>query len=199
MFRIFAPADRILGIEREISSQQLVVINENVQQEIDSWQTRTEVWMPNAPVKSSHTKLNPLEHGKSRLNECEYLKIIYVNCGKISEYESDLRSNEHYLSSCENKAWKKIQACTEFEPMTSAIPVQCSTNWANKPTGSWSLCWFQIEVISKWLWIYNNIFRPCFHYCSSGVYCKIAFIFNVKIVNTSIEQRPVQHPVGILL
>lgn len=36
MFRIFAPTGRILGIEREISRQQLVVINENVQQEIDS-------------------------------------------------------------------------------------------------------------------------------------------------------------------
>ena len=24
---------------------------------------------------------------------------------------------------------KKIQACTGFEPMTSAIPVQRSTNW----------------------------------------------------------------------
>ena len=33
-----------------------------------------------------------------------------------------------------------------FEPMTSAIPVQCSTNWANKPTGSWSLCWIQINL-----------------------------------------------------
>ena len=31
---------------------------------------------------------------------------------------------------------KKIQACTGFEPMTSAIPLQCSTNGANKPTGS---------------------------------------------------------------
>ena len=29
--------------------------------------------------------------------------------------ESDLRSNVHYLSSSENKAWKKIKACTEFE------------------------------------------------------------------------------------
>ena len=29
---------------------------------------------------------------------------------------------------------KKIQARTGFEPMTFAIPVQCSTNWANKPT-----------------------------------------------------------------
>ena len=60
------------------------------------------------------------------------------------ENESDLRSYEHYLSSSERRP-EKIQACTGFEPMTSAIPVQCSTNWANKPTGSWSLCWFQIN------------------------------------------------------
>ena len=46
--------------------------------------------------------------------------------------ESDPRSDVHYLSSSENKAWKKFQACTGFEPMTSAIPVQRSTNWANK-------------------------------------------------------------------
>ena len=44
-----------------------------------------------------------------------------------------------------------------FEPMTSAIPVQHSTNWANKPTGSWSLCWFQInpwsdEEMAKNIW-----------------------------------------------
>ena len=51
--------------------------------------------------------------------------------------ESDPRSNLHYLGSSENKAWKKIQACTGFEPMTSTIPVQRSTNWANKPTPSW--------------------------------------------------------------
>ena len=73
------------------------------------------------------------------------MKIIYVNCGWRRKYESDLRSNEHYLSDDENKAWKKILACTGFESMTFAIPVQCSTNWANKPTGtwSWSLCWFR--------------------------------------------------------
>ena len=71
------------------------------------------------------------------------MKITYVNCGWRREYESDLRSNEHYSSSSENKARKKIQACTGFESMTFAIPVQCSTNWANKPTGSWSLCWFR--------------------------------------------------------
>ena len=31
---------------------------------------------------------------------------------------------------------KKIQAWKGFEPMTSEMPVQCSTNWAIKPTGS---------------------------------------------------------------
>ena len=33
---------------------------------------------------------------------------------------------------------KKIQSWTGFEPMTSVMPVQCSTNWAVKPIGSWS-------------------------------------------------------------
>ena len=51
--------------------------------------------------------------------------------------------NTSYLRSSESKAWKKIQARTGFAPMTFAIPVQCSMNWANKPTGSWLLCWFQ--------------------------------------------------------
>ena len=54
---------------------------------------------------------------------------------QIKKYESDLHSYEHYLSISEKKAWeKKIQACTGFEPMTFVIPVQCFTNWANKPT-----------------------------------------------------------------
>ena len=35
------------------------------------------------------------------------MKIIHVNYSLRNEYESDLRSNEHYLSSSENMAWKK--------------------------------------------------------------------------------------------
>ena len=37
------------------------------------------------------------------------MKTVYGNCGLRNEYESDLRSSEHYLSSSENKAWK-VQA-----------------------------------------------------------------------------------------
>ena len=40
---------------------------------------------------------------------------------------------------------KTFLARTVFEPMTSAILMQRSTNWANKPTGSSSMCWVQIN------------------------------------------------------
>ena len=38
------------------------------------------------------------------------LKVCLVYQTKVYEYESDLGSNEYYLSSSENKAWKNIQA-----------------------------------------------------------------------------------------
>ena len=42
----------------------------------------------------------------------------------------DHRSCRRNLCSCEKKAWKKkIQACTGIKPLTSAIPVQRSTNY----------------------------------------------------------------------
>ena len=31
------------------------------------------------------------------INDCGYMKIIYVNCGLINGYESDLSSNEQHL------------------------------------------------------------------------------------------------------
>ena len=37
------------------------------------------------------------------------MKIMYVNCGFRNEYESDLRTNEHYLGSCESKKNKTRQ------------------------------------------------------------------------------------------
>ena len=40
---------------------------------------------------------------------------------------------------------EKIQACTGFEPLTSAIPVQCFIDGGNKPTGSRSLNWFVLN------------------------------------------------------
>ena len=38
------------------------------------------------------------------IDGCEYMKIIYVNCGLRAEIECDLCSNENHSSSSENKA-----------------------------------------------------------------------------------------------
>ena len=72
---------------------------------------------------------------------------MYVNCLVKSYMNENHRSYILNFCSCEKKAWEKTNkiknlACTGFEPLTIAIPVQCSTNYANKPTGSRSLNWF---------------------------------------------------------
>ena len=62
------------------------------------------------------------------------------------------------------EAWKKIRASTGFEPVTSAIPVRCSTNWAMKPhIGS------EVNLLSSYLpmqwsdvkFIWNNSYLYC--------------------------------------
>ena len=63
----------------------------------------------------------------------------------VNKVLSDPPSYEHYLTSSWKLGLKKIQARTGFELMTFAILVQRSTNWANKPTRSWSLGWLQIN------------------------------------------------------
>ena len=55
----------------------------------------------------------PLSHREFTVNEVYYEVHVtrVLHTAMISnvffEYESDFRSNEHYLSSSENKAWKK--------------------------------------------------------------------------------------------
>ena len=70
--------------------------------------------------------------------------------------ESDPRSNVHYLSSSENKAWKKNSGlyCTGIAEVMGSYPVQA--------------------------WI---SFRPYFHYRSSSIhYCKDHFHSSMYIV-----------------
>ena len=64
------------------------------------------------------------------------MKIMHVHCGWRNEYRGNPRSYEYHWTSSENKAWKKIQVRTGFQPMTFTIPVQRSTNWAKRLTGS---------------------------------------------------------------
>ena len=78
--------------------------------------------------------------GSIVVRTCNENKVIWSFTECVISNSSN-RSNLSILSnlsSCEKKAWKEIQAWTGFEPMTSAMPVQCSSSWAIKPTESWS-------------------------------------------------------------
>ena len=61
----------------------------------------------------------------------------------IDDWSSQLYTD---LKKLWNWSLENIQAWTGFEPMTSTIPVQCSTDWAIKQSGSWSLCEFVIYL-----------------------------------------------------
>ena len=96
-----------------------------------------------------------------------YSVWIYENhiCVLPSEELYEWRSsqlNTQFLQ-LRKESLKKTQSCTGFEPLTSAITVQRSTNSANKPTGSRSLNWFLIspwkdddEVMNIWKSVYVN-------------------------------------------
>ena len=59
--------------------------------------------------------------------------IIYFNDNEVTAAsESDPHNFEAIISSSKN-----FEASTGFKPMTSAIPVQCFTNWAIKPCYIW--------------------------------------------------------------
>ena len=79
---------------------------------------------------------------------------------------SDRRSEFPILSNWNEEAWKKIRASTGFEPVTSAIPVRCSTNWAMKPhIGSEVNCEFLFSrersemTYSIWNDSYKNLYK----------------------------------------
>ena len=63
------------------------------------------------------------------INVWGYIKILPILFLKVT---NDHRNKFSNWSNWKEEAWK-IRASTGFEPMTSALPVCCSTNWAMKP------------------------------------------------------------------
>ena len=77
-----------------------------------------------------------------------------------------------WLLSMSHNAWRVHEFIVGFfsrrelgpPVMTSAIPVKCSTNWANKPTGSWSLCWKNLRYYEDRFYSIDSFFQPqCTH------------------------------------
>ena len=59
-----------------------------------------------------------------------------------TEIVIDHRSYTHNLRSCETKAWKKNSGLNEIRSHDLCDTGTVSTNWAIKPSGSWSHCEF---------------------------------------------------------
>ena len=60
-------------------------------------------------------------------------EIIHICTAAVHEVKSDHRSKFSIYKQLDSRSLKTIRAATGFEPVTSAIPVRCSTNWAMKP------------------------------------------------------------------
>ena len=56
----------------------------------------------------------------------------YMNCGKEMKVQKWSSQWTQFMQ-VRKEAWKKFRTSTGFEPVTSRLPVRCSTNWAMKP------------------------------------------------------------------
>lgn len=77
--------------------------------------------------------MDPITNLKKRqsFQKCSHIKsvnIIYLNGRLTKEDESDLRSDEHYVSGSENNAPQKYRLVRELNPRPLVISMQCSTN-----------------------------------------------------------------------
>ena len=62
----------------------------------------------------------------------------------------DHRSYIRNLSSCESWAWKKFRLERDLNPWSLRYRCSALTNWAIKPTGSWSFSEFFIYPLRWW-------------------------------------------------
>ena len=77
----------------------------------------------------------------------------------------DHRSKFSNLSNWKEEAWKKIRASTGFEPVTSAIPVPCSTSWTTKPhIGSERYELNKLTSLRPSVWLHSSLGRESHRY-----------------------------------
>ena len=98
--------------------------------------------------------------------------IIYSNFGVKNWMKDDHRSQKRNFGVAKTKP-EKIQPCSGFEPLTSMIPVECSTNWAKKPTRIRLSKWFVVKP--SWC-VYNCDDLLSFISSPSSSYILVSYI-----------------------
>ena len=107
----------------------------------------------------------------------------------------DHHSYTHSLRSCEIKAWKKNSGVNWIRTHDLCDPVQCSTNWAIKPSESWSRCEFVIYHIFEQR-IVSSYLSPQFKYIIFHIFESIiqesiyhlASIFSNEIIEMRLQK-----------
>ena len=89
----------------------------------------TELWSHSLGARSIVGSHFPVRGVK----RCKVYEIIHIWTADIDESEKWSSQWIFQFMQLEIGSLKKIQASTGFEPVTSALPVRCSTNWAMKP------------------------------------------------------------------
>ena len=100
----------------------------------------------------------------------------------LLKVKNDHRSKFSNLSNWKEEAWK-IKASTGFEPVTSAIPVRCSINWALL-----SLIIYSVIAIIAVIAIINHYCYNCHHCHYHCCYC-LHSIFTLSCLS-QISFRP---------
>ena len=74
----------------------------------------------------------------------------YINYGNKTKMKKRSSQWTQFMQ-LRKEAWKKIRTSTGFEPLTSRLPVRCSTNWGMKPlTLGVGQLWVHMFPWKKW-------------------------------------------------
>ena len=84
--------------------------------------------------------------------ECMKIIIIWELLGE--EFIEKRLSIIDPIVAVEKRMLEKKQARVRFEPLTSVIPVQCSSNWTNKPTENKSTQ--KVIFLRSYIHIFSN-------------------------------------------
>ena len=113
----------------------------------------------------------------------------YMNCGNEMLMKKWSSQWTQFMQ-LRKEAWKKCRTSTGFEPVTSRLPVRCSTNWAMKPLTMgagqlWVHMWVDMFNCGN-IWTHNWTYMFNFHFISAVHIGFISYVINTHFFHGNI-------------
>ena len=114
----------------------------------------------------------------------------YMNCGNEMLMKKWSSQWTQFMQ-LRKEAWKKCRTSTGFEPVTSRLPVRCSTNWAMKPLTMgagqlWVHMWVDMFNCGN-IWTHNWTYMFNFHFISAVHIGFISYVINTHFFHGNIR------------